>query len=87
MHCFNHYRKHCPHACTYIGILAYLGFGGYLNLGTSLWGEPLNYYVIPIIVSYAWICRFNNGVTYSKYCTKVNHKFVESLSNEHSTHD
>ena len=53
MHCYNYYR-HSPHSCTYIGILAYLGFGGYLNLGTSLWGEPLNYYVIPIIVSYAW---------------------------------
>ena len=35
-----------------IGILAYLGFGGYLNLGQSLWGEALNYYLIPILVSF-----------------------------------
>ena len=33
------------------GILAYVGFAGYLNLGQDLWGRPLNYYLIPVAVS------------------------------------
>ena len=33
------------------GVLAYLGFGGYLGLGETLWNQPLNYYLIPVIVS------------------------------------
>ena len=36
---------------TRAGVLAYLGFGGYLGLGETLWNQPLNYYLIPVIVS------------------------------------
>lgn len=35
-----------------VGVLAYLGFGGFLDLGTTLWGRPLNYYLLPVIVCY-----------------------------------
>ena len=34
-----------------LGILAYLGFGPYQDQGEKLWGEPLNYYLLPVIVS------------------------------------
>ena len=34
-----------------VGVLAYLGFGGYLGLGETLWNQPLNYYLLPVIVS------------------------------------
>lgn len=43
--------------CT--GVLAYLGFGGYLGLGETLWSQPLNYYLIPVIVSLSYIVREN----------------------------
>ena len=33
------------------GVLAYLGFGGYLGLGETLWSQPLNFYLLPVIVS------------------------------------
>ena len=38
--------------CVHAGILAYIGFGGYVNLGQTLWSEELNYYLIPILVSW-----------------------------------
>ena len=34
-----------------VGVLAYLGFGSYLDLGTQLWGRALNYYLLPVMVS------------------------------------
>ena len=36
---------------TNAGILAYLGFSPYKDQGESLWDEPLNYYLIPVMVS------------------------------------
>ncbi len=33
------------------GILAYLGFADYLGGSNLLWQQPLNYYLVPIIVS------------------------------------
>ncbi len=33
-----------------VGVFAYIGFSGFLDLGTSLWGRPLNYYLLPIMV-------------------------------------
>ncbi|CAI8016272.1 Choline transporter-like protein 4 [Geodia barretti] len=33
-----------------IGVLAYLGFGPYQDQGEKLWGQPLNYYLIPVMV-------------------------------------
>ena len=38
--------------CVHAGILAYIGFGGYVDLGQTLWSEELNYYLIPILVSW-----------------------------------
>ena len=35
---------------TAIGVLAYLGFGPYQDQGERLWGQPLNYYLIPVMV-------------------------------------
>ena len=32
------------------GIIAYLGFGPYEEQGRRLWGQPLNYYLIPVMV-------------------------------------
>lgn len=39
-----------------IGVLAYLGFGGFIDLGTDLWGRPLNYYLLPVIVCMQCAC-------------------------------
>ena len=36
--------------CLCTGILAYLGFGPYQEQGRVLWNEPLNYYLLPVIV-------------------------------------
>ena len=34
------------------GVLAYLGFGSYVDGGSKLWGgKELNYFLIPVIVS------------------------------------
>jgi choline transporter-like protein 2/4/5 len=33
-----------------IGILAYLGFGPYQDQGRVLWSDPLNYYLLPVII-------------------------------------
>lgn len=33
-----------------VGVLAYIGFSGFIDLGTTLWGRPLNYYILPVIV-------------------------------------
>ena len=43
------------YTCT--GVLAYLGFGGYLGLGETLWNQPLNYYLLPVIVSITMSCE------------------------------
>ncbi len=34
----------------HVGILAYLGFADYLGGSNILWQQPLNYYLVPIIV-------------------------------------
>jgi hypothetical protein len=39
--------------CT--GVIAYLGFGGYLGLGETLWNQPLNYYLLPVIVRLRYV--------------------------------
>ncbi|CAI7988530.1 Choline transporter-like protein 2 [Geodia barretti] len=36
-----------------IGVLAYLGFGPYQDQGEKLWGQPLNYYLIPVMIARA----------------------------------
>lgn len=62
-------------ACCFPGIIAYLGFGPYEEQGRILWGQPLNYYLIPVMVrngsddslcvsddvrAIAWlVCRFS----------------------------
>lgn len=58
---------HCS-SPFHAGVLAYLGFGGYLGLGETLWNQPLNYYLIPVIVSglliFIYIHKKNNKIMY-----------------------
>ena len=72
----------------FAGALAYLGFAGYLNLGEDLWGRPLNYFLIPVAVSYTslGLLIVNSSVLtpsrFTKNCCNTTH-LVHSLQYIH----
>ena len=51
-----------------LGILAYLGFGPYQDQGEKLWGQPLNYYLLPVMVSVYAIHRMAVALCVLKLC-------------------
>lgn len=55
---------HASALCS-TGIIAYLGFGPYEEQGRVLWGQPLNYYLIPVMVRTRFQSQATSDLTLS----------------------